>query len=63
MKQDLAEEKAVISHTKSTNKTTPNIKMLLQKKVSMLKQLAAENSQGIENIGQAASGVSDTIYH
>ena len=53
MKQDLAEERAAISHTESTNKTTPNIKKLLQEKVSMLKQLAAENSRAIENVETA----------
>ena len=53
MKQDLAEESSQISRTESTNKTTPNIKKLLQEKVSMLKQLAAENSQAIENVETA----------
>ena len=53
MKQDLAEERAAISHTESTNKTTPNIKKLLQEKVSTLKQLAAENSRAIENVETA----------
>ena len=53
MEQDLAEERATISHTESTNKTTPNIKKLLQEKVSMLKQLAAGNSQAIENVETA----------
>ena len=53
MEQDLAEERATISHTESTNKTTPNIKKLLQEKVSTLKQLAAENSRAIENVETA----------
>ena len=53
MEQDLAEERAAISHTESTNKTTPNIKKLLQEKVSMLKQLAAENSRDIEDVETA----------
>ena len=53
MKQDLAEERATISRTESTNKTTPNIKKLLQEKVSTLKQLAAEISRAIENVETA----------
>ena len=63
MKQDLAEERAVISHTESTYKTTPNIKKLLQEKVSMLKQLAAENSRAIENVETAKLQVeSQTLF-
>ena len=48
-----SQERAAISHSESTNKTTPNIKKLLQEKVSTLKQLAAENSQAIENVETA----------
>ena len=32
MKQDLAEERAAISHTESTNKTTPNIRSFFRRR-------------------------------